>query len=98
MTRVQSLRAAAAALALMGLSTAAQAAPAAGVAATAGDALKSAAQVNSAVETVEYTCWWGRHGRRCGYTSPRVYSYYYAPPRRHFYGFGHGYGHRRGWY
>ncbi len=94
MTRTQTLLGTVAALGFLGLTATANAAPAAGALGGAGAALATDAQANSVTVNVHYTCRWSHGYRRCGYVVPRVYGFYYAPPRRHFY----GYGFRRHWY
>jgi hypothetical protein len=57
----------------------------------AGQALTP--KTGTAVEPIDYRCWWTGHRRVCGWVrpTPRL-GFYWAPPRRHFYGYGRGYG------
>ncbi len=72
-----------AALGLMGLAATAEAAPAglAGAAAT----LKADSAERSNVETVTWgRCWSNGYLVRCWRPAPRVYSFYYGPPRPYY--------------
>ena len=72
-----------AALGLMGLVATAEAAPA-GLAGAAA-ALKAEAAEGSNVEAVHWRrCWSNGFYVRCWRPAPRVYSFYYGPPRYHY--------------